>query len=142
MKKRRRCNECRLIAPFPLKDATSIYGSDIVLSARVQLQISLRTQVSSLIDSPIHTDKTTSIIMSSSGFDNAWSTYVCGNNGNSCSSGSTMKTFGNNSSSSTKSWGSSNSSSNMAGSSFGSGSSGFNNAWNAYAGSSSGSSAW
>lgn len=47
MKKRSRCNECRLITPFPLNDATSIYGSDIVLSARVQLQISPRTQVSS-----------------------------------------------------------------------------------------------
>ena len=91
---------------------------------------------------PIHTNKTTNIIMSSSGFDNAWSTYVYGNNSNSCSSSSTMKAFGNNSSSSTKSWGSSNSNANMAGSSFGSGSSGFNNAWNAYAGGSSGSSAW
>ena len=91
---------------------------------------------------PIHTNKTTNIIMSSSGFDNAWSTYVYGNNSNSCSSSSTMKAFGNNSSSSTKSWGSSNSSANMAGSSFGSGSSGFNNAWNTYASGSSGSSAW
>ena len=97
----------------------------------------------SLIDTHIHTNKTTSNIMSSSGFDNAWSTYVYGNNGNSCSSsGSSMKAFGNNSSSSTKSWGSSNSSANMAGSSFGSGSSGFNNAWNTYASGSSGSSAW
>ena len=97
----------------------------------------------SLIEPPIHTNKTTNIIMSSSGFDNAWNTYVYGNNSNSCSS-STMKAYGNNSgsSSSTKSWGSSTSSSNMAGSSFGSGSSGFNNAWNAYTGGSSGSSAW
>ena len=36
-----------LIALFPVNYATSIYGSDVVLSARVQLQISLRTQVSS-----------------------------------------------------------------------------------------------
>ena len=95
----------------------------------------------SLIHSHIPTNKTTTIIMSSSGFDNAWSTYVYGNNGSSCNSTTTMKAYGN-SSSSTKSWGSSNSSSNMAGSSFGSGSSGFNNAWNAYASGSSGSSAW
>ena len=56
-----------------------------------------------LVDSHIHTNKTTSIIMSSSGFDNAWSTYVYSNNSNSCSNSGNMKAFGNSSSSSTKS---------------------------------------
>ena len=47
MKKRRRCNECRLIARFPLDDTTSINALDAMLRARVQIQISQRTQVSS-----------------------------------------------------------------------------------------------
>ena len=74
-------------------------------------------------------------IMSSPGFDNAWSTYVSGNNGGgsgSNSNSSIMKALGsNNNNSSSNSWGKSNSA-NPAGSSYGSGSSGFNNAWGAY----------
>ena len=143
MKKRGRFNECRLIAPFPRSDNASINGSDALLVVRVQLNISQRTQVSSTPTSTQTKPPTSVSIMSSSGFDNAWNTYVCGSsNSSSCSNGSIMKALGNNNSgSSTKSWGGS-SSANLSGSSFGTGSSGFNNAWGAYTGTSGSSSAW
>ena len=111
MKKRRRCNECRLIARFPLDDTTSINALDAMLRARVQIQISQRTQVSS---TPIFTQTKylIAVIMS-------WE-----------SNSSIMKALGtSNNSSSTNSVGSS---SNPAGSSYGTGSSGFNNAWKAF----------